>query len=82
MASNTSPPTPTQCPEPSEFCEEWLAALIGGVCGLVGLVIISLFLLWLVRFNAQQALMNHPQRLISHEYLQLKKEIAEAEEDL
>ncbi|CRL24866.1 unnamed protein product [Penicillium camemberti] len=44
-----------------------------GVCGLVGLGMVLWFLVWVIRLNARQALLNHHQRVMSNQYLQRKE---------
>ncbi|CAI7596167.1 unnamed protein product [Penicillium palitans] len=72
MASNTTLPncSPIQFPEPPKYPNQWVTPLISGVCGLVGLGMVLWFLVWVIRLNARQALLNHPQRVMSNQYLQ------------
>ncbi|OQE16852.1 hypothetical protein PENFLA_c026G04783 [Penicillium flavigenum] len=64
-----------QCqPPPSQQDKCWEAPLIGGGFGLLGLILVLGFLFWVYKFRGRQALLAHPQRVMTHEYLQRKEE--------
>ncbi|KAJ5817777.1 hypothetical protein N7447_007785 [Penicillium robsamsonii] len=70
MSTNmTYPVCPVGCRDP----DAWKGQLIAGMSTLDALVLVLGAVMWIVRFNAGQARLGHPQSMMTEEYLERKK---------